>query len=162
MIFTNIFTPALQFFAAVQSILIGTKLDEFTCPSSQQINEKIKSGKSMIFPVEGIAGDGFEYRNANNQKVEYYNGSNVKKLNAMYFQTKQDGLNASANCFFVDNRGKPFNLAALPNTVESVDATKMNRSVWSDFFGGGLKDCGYNKMPEIQIREECKFPMKNN
>ncbi|WP_342147185.1 hypothetical protein [Rickettsiella endosymbiont of Aleochara curtula] len=162
MIFTNIFTPALQFFAAVQSILIGTKLDEFTCPSTQQINEKIKAGDSMIFPVEGIAGNGFEYRNNNNQRVQHYNRTNVKKLNTVYFQTKQDGLNASANCDYVDNRGIRFSLAALPKTVDSVDTTKMNRNAWSDFFGGGLKDCGYRKMPEEQILEECKFPMKNN
>jgi hypothetical protein len=162
MIFVNIFTPAVQFFAAVQSIFTGTKLNQFTCPSTQQINEQMKVGQRMIFPVDGIAGDGFEYRNANNQRVQHYNGTEVKKLNTMYFQTEQDGRNASANCDYVDKRGIRFSLAALPKTVDSVDTAKMNSSVWSDFFGGGLKDCGYNKMPEKQILEECKFTMKNN
>lgn len=160
MIFINIFTPALQFFSAVQSIFTGTKLDQFTCPSTQQINEKINAGQSMIFPLDGIPGNGFEYRDANNQMVQHYNSTNIKKLNTVYFQTKQDGLNASANCDYVDKRGIRFSLAALPETVDSVDTTKMNRTVWSDFFRGGLKDCGYNKMPEKQILEECKFPMK--
>lgn len=160
MIFTNIFTPALQFFAVVQSIFTGTNLNQFSCPSTQQINEKIKAGDSMIFPVDGIAGNGFEYRNNNNQRVQHYNRTNVKKLNTVYFQTKQDGLNASANCDYVDRRGIRFSLVALPNTVDNIDAAKLNGSVWSDFFRGGLKDCGYNKMPEEQILEECKFTMK--
>lgn len=161
MIFINIFTPAVQFFAAVQLIFSGTKLNHFTCPSTQQINEKIKAGQSMVFPVTGIAGDGFEYRDNNNLRVQHYNGTNAKKLNTMYFQTKQDGLNASANCDYVDKRGIRFSLAALPKTVDSIDAAKLNGSIWSDFFRGGLKDCGYNKMPEEQILEECKFPIKN-
>lgn len=161
-IFTNIFTTALQLFTAVQSIFTGMKLNEFTCPSSQQINEKIKAGQRMIFSVDGIAGDGFEYREANNQRVQHPNRANIKKLNAVYFQTEQDGLNASANCDYIDNRGIRFSLAALPKTVDSVDTTKMNSSFWSGFFRYGLKDCGYNKMPEKQILGECKFPMKNN
>ena len=160
MIFINIFTPAIQFFAAVQSIFTGTKLDHFTCPSTQQINQKINERQSMRFPVDGVAGDGFGYRDANNQRVEHYNRTNVKKLNTVYFQTEQDGLIASANCDYVDNRGIRFTLAALPETVDSIDAAKLNSSVWSVFFRGGLKDCGYRKMPEEQILEECKFPMK--
>ena len=151
MIFINIFTPVLQFLGIVQSVLPDTKLNQFSCPSTEQINEKIKTEQSMIFPVARIVGDGFEYRDANNQKVQHYNRSNVKKLNAVYFQTEQDGRNASASCDYVDRRGIRFSLTALPNTVDNIDVAKLNSSVWSDFFRGGLKDCGYNKMPEIQI-----------
>lgn len=159
MIFINIFTPAIQFFAAVQSIFTGTKLDQFTCPSTQQINEKINAGQSMIFPIDGI--DGFHYRNANNQRVQYRNSTNVNKLNAVFFQNEMDGRNASSTCNYKDTRGNPFTLAMEPAWVARIDSAKIEMSKqWSSFFGNGLRDCGYGKLPEKEILQNCKFSIK--
>ncbi|TLY48198.1 MAG: hypothetical protein E6K54_02880 [Gammaproteobacteria bacterium] len=160
--------PNLSTFIAqglsISAAFFGFKPDnaEFTCPSTKDINEKIKTGERMVFPVEGISGDGFETRNANNQRVEHYNNmTRIKKLNTVYFQTAQVGRNASVNCDYIDSRGIRFSLVGLPETVGRIDATKINKISWSGFFGNGLKDCGYSKMPEEIIREECSFTMKN-
>jgi hypothetical protein len=160
--------PNLSSFIAqglsISAAFFGFKSEKvnFTCPSTKDINEKITTGKRMVFPIEGIPGDGFECRNANNQRVEYYNNmTSVKKLNAVYFQTARDGRNASLSCDYIDSRGIRFSLVGLPKTVDRIDDTKMNKTFWSSFFGNGLQDCGYSKMSEEKIREECSFPMKS-
>lgn len=152
--------PNLSTFMAqglsISAALFGFKSDfsKITCPSSQQINERIATKEPMEF-------SGFHYRDNSNRIAQNYSGHPVKKLNTVYIQTETDRVDASASCDYEDTRGKHFTLAMEPKFVQRLDNSKLNTSHWSSFFGGGLKDCGYSKMPEEKIREECSFTMKN-
>jgi|GEM_PF-3240678 len=143
-----------------QGLSIGAAFFDFksdfskiTCPSSQVINNRIAKNKSMEFLD-------FHYRDNNNKIILNYSGHPVKKLNTVYIQTETNRVNASASCNYEDTRGNHFTLAMEPKFVQ-LDNSKLNTSHWSSFLGGGLKDCGYGKMPEEKIREECSFAMKS-
>lgn len=93
--------------------------------------------------------------------IQYRNSTNVNKLNAVFFQNEMDGRNASSTCNYEDARGKPFTLDMEPAWVARINNETIEKSPkWSSFFGNGLRDCGYKKLPEKQILQECKFSIK--